>query len=191
MIVFRGGKRWTRWEAFRLRACVYVASTPLPLQAGWTEADGLLFGALWLGGEERARIKAPSILLANKSDAAGDVNFGRLPRYVHDRCDAMLAVSAREVTGIDALEGEIERLAMGGAVASGGVGWAVNDRQSQALVKAHESLMKTTESICAELPLDFWTIDMRDALYALGEVTGHEVTEAVLDVVFSKFCIGK
>lgn len=76
-------------------------------------------------------------------------------------------------------------------LASGGVSWAVNDRQAEALVKAHEGLMRACESVEAGLPLDFWTVDLRAALLALGEVSGDDVTEEVLDSVFSKFCLGK
>ena len=140
--------------------------------------------------DDVSKVRAPSMLLANKSDTVKDVDFGKLSKLCHKHFDTMLAVSAMDMTNLNAVEEAIERLAMGDAVAHG-LGWAVNERQTQALVKAHESLMKTNESIAAGLPLDFWTIDMRDALYALGEVTGDEVTEAVLDVVFSKFCIGK
>lgn len=76
-------------------------------------------------------------------------------------------------------------------LASGGISWAVNERQAEALVRAHEALMRVTESVAQDLPIDFWTIDMRSAIIALGEVTGDEVTEQILDNIFSKFCIGK
>jgi tRNA modification GTPase len=52
-------------------------------------------------------------------------------------------------------------------------------------------LQQVQETIQNQLPLDFWTIDLRSAIQALGEITGQEVTESVLDLIFSRFCIGK
>ena len=58
-------------------------------------------------------------------------------------------------------------------------------------MRAHEALMRVSDSVTQDLPIDFWTIDMRSAIIALGEVTGDEITEQILDNVFSRFCIGK
>ena len=76
-------------------------------------------------------------------------------------------------------------------LAAGGISWSVNERQAEALVRAHEALMRVSDSVAQDLPIDFWTIDMRSAIIALGEVTGDEITEQILDNVFSRFCIGK
>ena len=68
---------------------------------------------------------------------------------------------------------------------------ALNQRQCDLAAAAAAALERSQQAARDGLPWDFWTIDLREAIRALGEITGAEVTEAVLDRVFSRFCIGK
>ena len=78
-----------------------------------------------------------------------------------------------------------------GASASEGLQVALNNRQRQLAAGAATSLQRSLEAAADGLPWDFWTIDLAAAAATLGEITGETVTEAVLDRVFSRFCIGK
>ena len=68
---------------------------------------------------------------------------------------------------------------------------ALNERQLDLVTIAVESLKKIDTVAAQNLPWDFWTIDLREAIYKLGELTGEEVTEEIHKRIFSKFCIGK
>jgi tRNA modification GTPase len=68
---------------------------------------------------------------------------------------------------------------------------ALNGRQRDLAATAAAALGRSLEAADQVLPWDFWTIDLHAAVASLGEITGEEVSEAVLDRVFSRFCIGK
>lgn len=74
---------------------------------------------------------------------------------------------------------------------AGGISWAVNARQADALSRARQALQRVLESMDAGLPVDCWTVDLREALQVLGEVTGDGLTEEILSSIFSSMCIGK
>jgi 16S rRNA (uracil1498-N3)-methyltransferase len=93
--------------------------------------------------------------------------------------------------GIDALEQAILEIAQTGKIQAANLDLAINQRQAAALTHAKAALQQVQETIANQLPLDFWTIDLRAAIQALGEILGEDVTESVLDRIFSRFCIGK
>ncbi len=144
---------------------------------GWTNAD------LEIYQQVKHR---PLILVINKADLAS-------PQAVNYPCDIEQVVytSAAHNLGIEDLEQAILNLANQGKVVAANSEVAVNQRQASALTRAKVALEQVHQTIAEQLPLDFWTIDLRGAIQALGEVTGEEVTESVLDRIFSRFCIGK
>ena len=64
-------------------------------------------------------------------------------------------------------------------------------RHADALRRAYGSLLAARETLAADLPLDFVSIDLRAALESLGEITGETATADLLERIFSEFCIGK
>jgi tRNA modification GTPase len=97
--------------------------------------------------------------------------------------------SALTGAGRDELVAELLRRCGAGCLE--GVQVALNTRQRDLAAAAALSLGAALEAAVQQLPWDFWTIDLRAAVRALGEITGEAVSEAVLDRVFSRFCIGK
>lgn len=64
-------------------------------------------------------------------------------------------------------------------------------RHRDALLKSLEALRRFREQVACGASMELLPIDLRDALDALGEVTGQTTADDVLDRIFSSFCIGK
>jgi tRNA modification GTPase len=114
-----------------------------------------------------------------------------LPKETHPLPKTKIFTAAAKNQGIEALETAILEQVEIGKVEAADMDLAINQRQAAALIQAKTALEQVQITIESELPFDFWTIDLRGAINALGEITGEEVTESVLDRIFSKFCIGK
>ena len=66
-----------------------------------------------------------------------------------------------------------------------------NERQQEALNNAKIALVKALESSRQHSEQDFIAIDIKSALMYLGEITGDDITQEILNNIFEKFCIGK
>ena len=102
---------------------------------------------------------------------------------------ARVRISALRGDGRERLASALLRLCGAGDLE--GLQVALNARQRDLAAHAATALAASQEAAAEQLPWDFWTIDLREAVRRLGEITGEEVSEAVLDRVFSRFCIGK
>jgi tRNA modification GTPase len=150
------------------------------LSAGWTADDEALHQLVPAG--------APLLVVGNKADAAG-LPTGAVPPGEKRELPADVRVSALTGDGREPLVAALLHTCGAGPVE--GLEVALNSRQRDLAAAAALSLGQVLAAAEQQLPWDFWTIDLRAAVRALGEITGEEVSEAVLDRVFSRFCIGK
>lgn len=147
-------------------------------QSGWTNHDQEIYQKV---------CHRPLILIVNKVDLVETPLTVLLP----DVNSSVVYTAAAHHHGIDKLEQAILEIAATENLQAANLDLAINQRQAAALTRAKTSLELVQGAIADHLPLDFWTIDLRSAIQALGEITGEEVTESVLDQIFSRFCIGK
>jgi len=146
-------------------------------QVGWTNEDELIY----------QQIKEfPLILLINKIDIACQNYLESLPSV-----KKIVEMAAAKNQGIENLERAILDYVELDSLTASNLEIAINQRQSAALTTAQISLEQVQQTIENQLPLDFWSIDLRSAITALGEITGQEVSESLLERIFSRFCIGK
>lgn len=164
----------------------------LDAQAGWTPADQEIYDQV----KDR-----PLILILNKSDLV-EAEPGKqlktqnseleIPPTPHPPLPTPTVSTAAALNqGIDALEAAILNTVQAGKLQAANLDLAINQRQAAALTQAQQSLQQVQATIVSQMPLDFWTIDLRSAIQSLGQILGEDAAESVLDQVFSRFCIGK
>ena len=129
-----------------------------------------------------------AVVLLNKSDLDMKVGQEELERLTGRR---VLPVSAREETGIELLEQEIQTMFFQGGLHFNDQVYITNARHKAALEAGARSVAMVRRSIADGMPEDFYSIDLMDAYQKLGTIVGEAVGEDLVNEIFSKFCMGK
>lgn len=134
-----------------------------------------------------------TVVIFNKSDKEQVLNPEEaLNRLSLSKCPwVKTSMPKNEVpTGTDRLLGKIQDAVSLGNIKGDRV-YLANERQRDSLIKSRDALNRATDSIKAGMPCDLIFVDLEDALFAFGEVTGETVSEEIVDNVFKRFCVGK
>jgi tRNA modification GTPase len=99
-------------------------------------------------------------------------------------------ISAKEKLHIDDLKNKIYSTAIKDQL-TGDETLVTNIRHLEALQKTEEALLRVLGGIDGSITSDFLSMDIKQALHYLGEITGAVTTDDLLENIFSKFCIGK
>ena len=140
---------------------------------------------------EQLQIEYPEkkfLLIGNKAD------LRKIPHSISALSSTFTttfqAISAKEGKGIDELRAWMEAQVLGNFdLANETI--VSNVRHYDALNKTETSLQSAKNGLEADVSSDFVAMDIRQAMYQLGSITGDISSDEILGNIFSKFCIGK
>ncbi|SNR36904.1 tRNA uridine-5-carboxymethylaminomethyl(34) synthesis GTPase MnmE [Lutibacter flavus] len=126
------------------------------------------------------------LTIINKADLLSDTEITNLKTQFSN----LIILSAKEKTGIHELTNTLTHLVNKGALSNNET-IVSNSRHFEALNNAYTSIKEVQKGIDQNISTDLFAIDIRQALFHLGEITGEVTTEDLLGNIFANFCIGK
>jgi tRNA modification GTPase len=138
---------------------------------------------------ERIRNKyplKPLVVICNKADQLGESQKKKIEGAV----PGIMMLSAKGGIGVEALKSRLLSFVNAGALRNNDT-IVTNSRHYDSLLRALEAIQKVNHGIDTNLPSDLMAIDIREALYHFGMITGEVTNDELLGNIFANFCIGK
>lgn len=134
----------------------------------------------------------PKILVINKTDLVNDIQRQIIETEIlaHFASVPYVFISAAKKQEIETLKNLLYNSLDTSALQSNRT-VVTNLRHYEALKRSTEFLRKVLSDLDTHISADFLAMDIRQALFHLGEITGEISTDDLLATIFSKFCIGK
>ncbi|MBT8297436.1 MAG: tRNA uridine-5-carboxymethylaminomethyl(34) synthesis GTPase MnmE [Maribacter sp.] len=133
----------------------------------------------------------PLVILVNKCDILNPEEKAKLATMLSNVEGSIFQlISAKTGEGIEAVKNLLLNFVNTGALRNNET-IVTNTRHYDALLKALEEVQKVQDGLDNSIPGDLLAIDIRQALYHFGEITGEISSDDLLDNIFANFCIGK
>ncbi|KNY29734.1 tRNA uridine-5-carboxymethylaminomethyl(34) synthesis GTPase MnmE [Pseudobacteroides cellulosolvens] len=130
-----------------------------------------------------------NIVILNKIDISSNDKIKEIENYFKDY--NLIKISIKTGSGIEKIEEELTGLFNKGSLRLNDEILLTNIRHKNMIDKCMVSIDNALSAYDGGMPLDMITIDIKDAAYYLGQITGESVNEQVLNEIFKRFCIGK
>ena len=129
-----------------------------------------------------------TIIILNKIDLEQKIDENT-PEIV--KFNNIIKISALKKEGIDKLYGKINDLFNFNQINVDNDIVITNERHKIQIQKAIQNLNKAIKSLNINMPIDIVAIGLKDVLSDLGEITGEEASEEIINEIFARFCLGK
>ncbi|MHA7943819.1 tRNA uridine-5-carboxymethylaminomethyl(34) synthesis GTPase MnmE [Formosa sp. 3Alg 14/1] len=128
----------------------------------------------------------PMVIIVNKVDQLNETAILHLKEELPD----LHLLSAKTGLGVEGLKSKLLDFVNTGALRNNET-IVTNTRHYDALLKAFEEIQKVQHGLDTDLSSDLMAIDIREALYHFGVITGQVTNDELLGNIFANFCIGK
>jgi len=155
--------------------------------------DGKLETLLLEVGKTRNQFpQKPILVIINKMDLISPENVSIIDRKLTTNNQQLttIYISAKENVGVDELKNQLLSFVNTGALRNNET-IVTNSRHYDSLLKALDEIQKVKYGLETNLSSDFMAIDIREALYHFGMITGQVTNDELLGNIFANFCIGK
>lgn len=132
------------------------------------------------------QLSIPIIIVGNKLDLLNNKKLQTTPRDGNT-----IFISANEKESVTTLKKKIIEVCHEYNVINNNDNLITNVRHYESLSNVKKSILTTINSINNNASHDILAIDLKNAIYSLGEITGSITNDGILNNIFSKFCIGK
>ena len=132
----------------------------------------------------------PLVVIINKVDLLTADDVTSLRQQLETLNVKLETISAKNKTGIDELKSTLLSFVNTGALRNNET-IVTNSRHYDSLLKALEEIAKVRYGLEQSISSDLMAIDIREALYYFGEITGEVTNDELLGNIFANFCIGK
>ena len=130
-----------------------------------------------------------SIILLNKNDLIEKKeNLNIIKKYSNKK---ILKISAKNKIGLEELYDEIEKMFNMNNLDVDNSIIITNIRHKNQIDKAIKNINNAVLTIDRQMPMDIFAIEIKQAIEDLSEITGDNVSESIIEEIFSKFCLGK
>ncbi len=126
--------------------------------------------------------------IVNKLDLENNLNLNYLEEHFKI---PLIKTSIINGEGVDDLENEIQEMFFEGSLSSADSTYVSNNRHINLLEQAKVAIEDAISSAEMNVPVDIIQIDLIKTWELLGEVIGEDVSEQLIDKLFSQFCLGK
>ncbi len=100
-------------------------------------------------------------------------------------------ISSKTGEGIEQLKNAIQEFLLGDYLPGAESVLLTEKRHFDSLVACRRNLGHLCYSLDSDQPMELLAMDVRDALYCLGQISGETTNDQLLEGIFSQFCIGK